>query len=172
MRIERGDLLRLSYCGIKPASRLENRTIPYGISFQNGRVMPPDPPATTVDSRGVSTVLVVEDEPHVRELVRAVLARGGYAVVAASDAEEALALYRADPARIDLVLSDVLMPGRSGAELATQLRTITPHVPVLLMSGYTGGRVEACSLPPDIQVLEKPFKLDGLLAAVAAAVRK
>jgi DNA-binding NtrC family response regulator len=134
--------------------------------------MPPDPSERFVDSRRPPTVLVVEDEPHVRELVRAVLAQGGYAVVAASNAEEALDLYRADPARIDLVLSDVLMPGRSGAELATQLRDITPHVPVILMSGLTGGRVDPAILPPDIKLLEKPFKLDGLLAAVGAAVRK
>ena len=131
--------------------------------------MPPDPPETVIDSRA-ATVLVVEDEPHVRELVRVVLAQGGYAVVAASDAEEALALYRTDPARIDLVLSDVLMPGLSGAELATQLRTITPDVPVILMSGFTGDRIDPDSLPPDIKVLEKPFKLDRLLAAVGAAV--
>jgi DNA-binding NtrC family response regulator len=133
--------------------------------------MPPDPSANVVDSRA-ATVLVVEDEPHVRELVRLVLAQGGYEVVAASDAEEALALYRADPARIDLVLSDVLMPGLSGAELAAQLRAISPEIPVILMSGFTGDRIDPDSLPPDIEVLEKPFKLDRLLAAVGAAVGK
>jgi DNA-binding NtrC family response regulator len=132
----------------------------------------PDP-VTSIDSeRRAPTVLVVDDEPHVREFVRVVLAQGGYQVVAVSTADEALALYRADPARIDLVLSDVLMPGRTGPELAVALRAISPEVRVLLMSGFTGDRPHPESLPTDIAVLEKPFRLDGLLAAVSAAVGK
>jgi DNA-binding NtrC family response regulator len=132
----------------------------------------PDPVATSDRSRRAPTILVVDDEPHVREFVRVVLAQGGYEVVAVSTADEALALYKADPARIDLVLSDVLMPGGTGPELAVALRAISPDVRVLLMSGFTGDRPHPESLPQDIAVLEKPFRLDGLLAAVSAAVGK
>jgi two-component system, cell cycle sensor histidine kinase and response regulator CckA len=134
--------------------------------------MPPGPTTTTDTSRRGRTILVVDDEPHVREFVRMVLAQSGYEVVAVAGATDAMAVYRADPARIDLVLSDVLMPGQTGPELALALREITPDVPVLLMSGFTGDKIHHVALPKDIEVLEKPFKLDRLLAAVSAAVSR
>ena len=62
------------------------------------------------------------------------------------------------------------MPGRSGAELAIQLRAISPDIRVILMSGFPGDRFDPDVLPPDIEVLQKPFKLEHLLAAVNSAV--
>src|SRR5687767_4727208 len=114
----------------------------------------PDPVTSADRVPRAPTILVVDDEPHVREFVRVALAQGGYQVVAVATADEALALYQADPARIDLVLSDVLMPGRTGPELAVELRAISPEVRVLLMSGFTGDRPHPESLPQDIAVLE------------------
>jgi DNA-binding NtrC family response regulator len=130
----------------------------------------PDPVASPNIARRAHTILVVDDEPHVRDFVRVVLSQGGYQVVTVPTADEALAVFEADPARIDLVLSDVLMPGRTGPELAVALRAIAPDVRVLLMSGFTGDRPHPESLPNDIEVLEKPFKLERLLTAVDAAV--
>ena len=131
--------------------------------------MPPDPTAGADAPRVRRAVLVVDDEPQVRDFVRTLLTQNGYEVVAASGADEALAAFAAAPARFRLVLSDVQMPGRTGPELAVALRAIDPAIPVLLMSGFAGDRTLGVALPPDVRVLAKPFKMDQLLAAVAAA---
>jgi CheY-like chemotaxis protein len=123
-----------------------------------------NPPVAGPAARGI--VLLVEDEDGVREFVRFVLEQNGYVVVPAADGEAALALFRADPGRFDLVLSDVLMPHRTGPELAAELRRLRPGIPVVFMSGFTG------DAPPGaapVVLLEKPFSPDCLLAAVAAA---
>ena len=132
--------------------------------------MLPDSLAHVDESPRTRMVLVVDDEPHIRELIRVVLVAGGFEVVGAGNADEAVAFYRANPGRVDLVLSDVQMPGCTGPELAVELRAISPEVRILLMSGFTGTQPPPPSLPKDIQVLEKPFKLDRLLAAVRAAI--
>ena len=83
-----------------------------------------------------------------------------------------MALFRADPARVDLVLTDVVLPTRTGPELAAELRLVRPDVRVLFMSGYTGGTAShPVELPPGTPFLEKPFSLDRLLHAVDEAVR-
>ncbi len=116
------------------------------------------------------TVLVVEDEDAVREFVRLVLEQAGYAVLPTANAEQALDVYRADPYRIDLVLTDVVMPARSGPELAADLARIRPNVRVVFMSGYTGGiNTHPAELPSGTPFLEKPFSLDRLLHVVASA---
>jgi len=121
---------------------------------------PPDRPA----------ILLVDDEDAVREVVRLALTQAGYEVAAAADAGQALKVFRADPGRFGLVLSDVLMPGRSGVELVADLRALNPDVRVLFMSGYHGGSAtQPVSLPEGAEVLEKPFGLDTLLKAVARA---
>jgi two-component system cell cycle sensor histidine kinase/response regulator CckA len=90
-------------------------------------------PAT---SGGTETILVVEDEEAVRTLVRRVLERYGYRVITASGPHEALSLPAADLASIDLLVTDMVMPGLSGPELAAMLMDRQPHLRVLCMSGY------------------------------------
>lgn len=121
---------------------------------------------------GPLTVLIAEDEDGVRAFVRQVLEHAGHAVVAVSDADAAERAFRAEPGRFDLLLTDVLMPGRTGPELAAALRAVRPGLPVLFMSGYTGGPAQAPGpvLPPGATLLDKPFTIDCLLHAVAAAV--
>ena len=120
---------------------------------------------------GPLTVLLAEDEDGVRAFVRQVLEHAGHAVVAAADADAAERAFRADPGRFDLLLTDVLMPGRTGPELAAALRALRPALPVLFMSGYPGGPTQAHDplLPPGATLLDKPFTIDCLLHAVAAA---
>lgn len=132
-------------------------------------MMPPDSTAAADVPRARRAILVVDDEPQVRDFVRTVLTQSGYEVAAVSDADEALAAFTADPGRFRLVLSDVQMPGRSGPELAVALRAADPSVRILLMSGFAGDKSELVSLPSDVRILAKPFKMDQLLAAVAAA---
>jgi two-component system cell cycle sensor histidine kinase/response regulator CckA len=131
---------------------------------------PPLPPATAPNAS--RTVLLVEDEDGVREFVRVVLVQAGYTVVTACDGDEALELFRRTPHHFDLVLTDVVMPNRTGPELAAELRTIAPNVCILFMSGFTGGSaLHPITLPPGSKVLAKPFSLDSLLYAIARAVR-
>src|SRR6201999_1522191 len=84
------------------------------------------------------TVLVAEDDPSVRALVKSVLQRSGYRVLAAADGQSALELARKEQGRIDLLLSDVIMPRMNGRALRDALSGLYPGLRVLFMSGYTG----------------------------------
>jgi PAS domain S-box-containing protein len=116
-------------------------------------------------ARGSETILLVEDENAVRDMAQVVLQRHGYTVLAASDATQALRIARDNVGRIDLVLTDVVMPGMSGPQLVEQLRGERPDLPALFMSGYTSDSV----LRDDVATgeaffLQKPFTT-GVLAA-------
>jgi DNA-binding NtrC family response regulator len=134
----------------------------------------PEQPATTAQSANTKhTILLVDDEEGVREFVRAVLTQAGYTVTVARDGEEALALFRNATHRFDLVLTDVIMPKRTGPALATELHAIDPSLRVLFMSGFTGGSPTApIELPPGAKIIAKPFSLDSLLYAIASALRE
>jgi CheY-like chemotaxis protein len=108
--------------------------------------------------RGTETILVVEDDPGIRYLVTAVLAPLGYEVLAAASGEEALAMSGQRPGAIDLLLSDVIMPGMNGRELANRLRESRPVIGVVFMSGYTHDVIDHHGvLDPGFVLLQKPF---------------
>ncbi|HET7604400.1 MAG TPA: response regulator, partial [Gemmatimonadales bacterium] len=112
---------------------------------------------------GSETVLLVEDEALVRRFARRVLQSQGYTILEAANGEEAIALSdrRAEP--IDVLVTDVVMPGMSGKELAVALVRRRPGLRVLYMSGYTDDAIaEHGVLEPGIALLEKPFTHDGL----------
>jgi signal transduction histidine kinase/CheY-like chemotaxis protein len=116
---------------------------------------------------GRGTVLFVEDEVALRNLMHRVLAKGGYTVLAAGDGLEALALVEGHPGRIDLVVTDVVMPRMSGPELATRLRSRDPGIRLLYVSGYTADQLHSqTDLGEDATLLAKPFTSDGLLRKV------
>jgi nitrogen-specific signal transduction histidine kinase/CheY-like chemotaxis protein len=111
---------------------------------------------------GTQTVLVVEDEGGVRELAKKLLQRLGYTVLIAANADEALRLFHENPT-IDLLLTDVVMPGASGPELTTQLVEQRPALRVIYMSGYTEDAiVQHGVLKPGIAFLNKPFTSETL----------
>ena len=111
---------------------------------------------------GTQTVLLVEDEEGLRELTRRLLARQGYTVVVAGDAEEAIRRFDENPS-IDVLLTDVVMPGASGPELVGQLMARRPGLKVIYMSGYTDDAiVHHGVLNPGIAFLHKPFTSDAL----------
>jgi two-component system cell cycle sensor histidine kinase/response regulator CckA len=118
-------------------------------------------------ARGTETVLVVEDEPSVRLLVRLVLAQHGYTVLEASEATEAIRLAEQHSGPIHLVLTDFVLPGMNGADLARRLRQGRPATRLLYMSGYTGGAItERGVLDRDVLFLQKPFTSEALLRLV------
>jgi two-component system cell cycle sensor histidine kinase/response regulator CckA len=109
-----------------------------------------------------ATVLVVEDEEALRELLRRLLERQGYAVLLAAHADEARQLFERH-ASIDVLLTDVVMPGASGPALVTQLATQRPGLKVVYMSGYTDdAMIRRGELPPGMAFLHKPFTSETL----------
>jgi PAS domain S-box-containing protein len=113
---------------------------------------------------GTETILVVEDETPVRELVRRVLESAGYRVLPASRPSEAERLLQDEPA-VDLLLSDVVMPEMSGYELAARILDRRPEIRTLFMSGYAAGAADAASSASS-ELLKKPFAPDQLAQAV------
>jgi two-component system, cell cycle sensor histidine kinase and response regulator CckA len=128
------------------------------------------PPAAVVDPTE-ETILLVEDDPSVRRLTTAVLQQHGYRVISAGDAEEATSLFLEHRADIGLLLSDVMLPGRSGPQLAAELLRQRPELPVLFLSGYAEGPLsEHGRLPAGTRFLGKPFRSDDLIREVHEAV--
>jgi hypothetical protein len=120
-----------------------------------------------VHSAKGETVLLVEDEEIVREPVRRMLQRSGYTVLAAPDAAEALEIARKHASDIDLLLTDVVMPGRSGKELWVDVIDLRPATKVLFMSGYNQDLiVNEGVLDEGVSLIEKPFSAEDLLRKV------
>ncbi|MFQ5576956.1 MAG: ATP-binding protein, partial [Anaerolineae bacterium] len=116
---------------------------------------------------GAETVLLVEDETAVRELASTVLRTQGYTVLQAADGAEALRVAGEYGAKIDLLLTDVIMPRMGGKELADRLVKARPGLKVLFTSGYTGNAiVHHGVLEPDLAFLQKPFSAVALARAV------
>ncbi len=120
---------------------------------------------------GDETILLVEDADALREVAVRVLTGCGYHVLAARDPVHAEAIAAAFPAVIHLLLTDVVMPGASGTELAASLGASRPEMSVLFTSGYArAGVSRAGALPPDVDFLEKPFSPEQLRKRVRAAL--
>ena len=117
------------------------------------------------------TILLVEDEAAVREVTREALEMGGYRVLAASGPEEAAAIVNDSATDIDLLLTDVVMPGMSGIELARQLCESRPALVTIFMTGYAQAEIlRATALETSQSYIQKPFTVDGLLSQVADAL--
>jgi CheY-like chemotaxis protein len=122
---------------------------------------------------GSATVLVVEDEADVREIAVIILRSLGYRVLEAPDGDAALRVFGAHAPEIDLLLTDIVMPGRiRGRELAEQMTAMRPDIKVLFMSGYTENAVvHHGRLDDGVQLLGKPFKREQLARKVAEVLR-
>jgi DNA-binding NtrC family response regulator len=131
---------------------------------------PAAPPLLAAESP--ATVLVVEDNKAVRELIERVLSSAGYSVHVAATPTDARAICSAAPGRIDLMLTDVVMPDMSGPLLARQLRAARPEMKLILMSGYSGAALqERDESLANVAFLEKPFSSVQVLRAVRSALR-
>ncbi|HZR28666.1 MAG TPA: ATP-binding protein [Terriglobales bacterium] len=116
-----------------------------------------EPPVVST-SRGSETILLVEDDSQVRDLTRSILTARGYMVLAPADAQAALSMVEQDASKICLLLTDVIMPGINGRELARQLLGRNPEIKVLYMSGYTENTIgQHGVLEPGTYFLQKPF---------------
>ena len=113
-------------------------------------------------------ILVVEDEPDVRRMAERILAKGGYSVIGANGGEEAVEICRQSGQPIDLLLTDVIMPGMLGPDLVKQIKEIRPELGVIFMSGYSHEVLAPGALAEQgaNAFIEKPFNADELLQAV------
>ncbi|MEW6298076.1 MAG: response regulator [Thermodesulfobacteriota bacterium] len=120
----------------------------------------------------MTRILVIDDEPQVRAMLRQMLEREGYEVVEAEEGEEGLRRYQEQP--VDLVITDILMPQKEGIETIRTLRRTNPGVKIIAISG--GGRMSKLDLLPiaqtfgAVRTLAKPFERKELLEAVRAVL--
>ena len=122
---------------------------------------------------GTETILLAEDSAGVRAVAREVLQRNGYAVIQASDGRAALELAAAHSGPIHLLVTDVIMPGMSGRQLADRLRDERPELKVLFVSGYTDDAIIRHGiLEPGIAFLQKPFTPDALARKVREVLQR
>lgn len=123
-----------------------------------------------VSSMG-KTVLLVDDDESMRRVTRRILTRNGFRVIEAEHGADALRVSAAHEGKIDLLVTDVLMPGIRGPELVEELILRSPNLRVLYMSGYTEEDITRWGLQPGIAFIQKPFTSEGLAEAVNEVLR-
>jgi len=128
---------------------------------------PKTAPALATAPKGTETVLVVEDQDGIRDIVRESLRRNGYKVLIAVDGDEALQMAGAYPDPIHLLVTDLVMPNIGGRELAQRLTPLRPGMKVVFMSGYSEhSALDIDATSQSATVLQKPFSLDALARTV------
>jgi signal transduction histidine kinase/ActR/RegA family two-component response regulator len=131
----------------------------------------PAPEVVLRELRGTETILLVEDEPAVREVARRILERHGYQVLVAGSPSEAVLACQTHHEVIHLLVTDVIMPGSSGAQLAQSLASARPTLKVLYVSGYTDGSIQAHGVPGHgAAFLQKPFTAESLARKVRSVL--
>jgi len=131
------------------------------------RAAPPAVQAAAAPAAGTETLLLVEDEPSLRKLTREILRRAGYKVIDAANGGEALLACEQSSAEIELMITDLVMPGMSGWELAKRLALLRPKMKVLYMSGYSSHAALASgALERRDHFLQKPFTPGALAEKV------
>lgn len=122
--------------------------------------------------RGTHTILLAEDDDGTRSVVERMLQRAGYIVVLATDGNAAIRIIESELVHIDMLLTDVMMPGRTGPEVAERARSVRPHMPILFMTGYAEDALsELDTVAFDHGIINKPFSASGLTSRVAEVLQ-
>lgn len=122
--------------------------------------------ATTSSDRGGGRILLADDEDALRRMEGRILRSGGYHVVEAASGEDALRHWNENPGSIDMLITDVMMPGVGGLELARVLRSAHPGIFIIYMSGYSEGAMQGDVTQAGSTWLAKPFSPQTLLNEV------
>lgn len=143
----------------------------FNLYFPGGAMPPPmktsmaPPPARTVS--GEITILLVEDNDMVREMVQEMLKGFGYGVISTTDPQRAVELFACGAVRIDLLVSDIVMPGINGPQLYEQLAVQSPSLKVVFISGYPiSPSLRGGTLDEEVNYLQKPFTAEALLERI------
>jgi len=140
---------------------------------QTRRAALPEATVSSVASGHGQTILLVDDEPALTASLRRLLLHLNYQVITSNHSGEAVRLFRENPAQFDLVITDLTMPEMNGLEVARQLHTIRPELPVILTSGFSATLNEAALREAGIrEILEKPTSLDTLAEVLQRALVK
>ena len=115
-------------------------------------------------------LLVVEDDPRVREVTSQVLSLAGYSVLKAATANAALTTFRRYGKKLQLVITDLVLPGKDGRALAAEMKAVRPELKILLTSGYPETALNTSAIE-GIEYLSKPFSADSLLNKVHQVLR-
>jgi CheY-like chemotaxis protein len=145
----------------------------FSIHLPYTRGLAPEAPPAPEDLRGSGTVLVIDDEAHIRELCKDMLEPLGYAVLLAAGSEEGVRMYRARKEGIALVVLDMIMPKTGGSEVFQTLKTIKPDVKVLLCSGYSNSGfagIDTLLKNGALGFIQKPFSLQAFAGAIKNAL--
>jgi len=128
--------------------------------------MKPDDPIPS------AVILVVDDEEDIRQLLGYALRQAGFTVLVSKHGQEALSLIQARSGKVDLVLSDVMMPELDGPMLARRLSEDWPAIPILFMTGYPAEMLASAELlPAGIPRIEKPFSMAALVRTIRSALQ-
>ena len=119
---------------------------------------------------GSETILLVEDEASVQTVIGRLLGKLGYTVLFADNGQECISVFDDYVDRIDLIITDIVMPGQTGIEMARELRERKPDLKILFMSGYAGPEAGVLNDPPPEPFLSKPFSVEELAEAVRTAL--
>jgi DNA-binding NtrC family response regulator len=128
--------------------------------------MTPQPSPSTSRLPRQRTILLVEDEPFVRDATGSILERAGFTVLSSADAQQATHLYQTCPQGGDLLMTDVVLPGKTGQQLGQDLRQHSSELAVLLTSGYSGPEYEVESPELRTYFLPKPYSRQSLLEKI------
>ena len=132
---------------------------------------PPKPAAEHAWAAPHATILLADDEAALRHAVAEILRQTGYTVFEASTAPGALELAKSHAGEIEILLTDIVMPGLRGTDLAAQVRALRPNIKVIYMSGYAEG-ISETQLPDDAQYLQKPFRFAALFNLLRLTLQK
>jgi len=124
------------------------------------------PCAWTNEPNGQRRILLVEDEPFVREATCSILQNAGFEVLAVEDAREAMKVYEECGRKIDLVMTDMVLPGRTGQQLGQDVRQRSPEIAVLVTSGYGEAAYETESQEARTYFLAKPYSRRALVEKI------
>lgn len=117
------------------------------------------------------TIMVVDDDPNICEMLSTILTKNGFEIVASSKPQEAISVFKERGREIDLLLTDIVMPGINGVELYRQLASMRPDLPVLFMSGYSMGMLTEQQIEmPELHILQKPFTPSRLIETIEELV--
>jgi CheY-like chemotaxis protein len=137
------------------------------LPLRNEPVSSPPRESSPLPAMTGETILVVEDEVAVRHMMTRTLEEAGYRVLQAGSADQAIEVFTREAGKINLLLTDVVMPGRNGRELAEWMEALCPGIPVLFTSGYTDGEIERRGLlQPGAAFIQKPLTPRALLRAL------